>query len=144
MTMRNEVIADLLMGAAFADSRLDGREYETVKRLLAEVMEVEAIPEDMEKRLKSFDPKGFDPREAADSLELSDEKDKRNLIELIAAVNEADEELDLDEHEYLITVADALGLDKAEYGDLTLEVLSVENLQEAGKNLLAPPPAPED
>jgi uncharacterized tellurite resistance protein B-like protein len=142
MSMRNELIADLLMGAAFADSRLDGREYEAVKALLAGVMGLDAIPEEMEKRLKAFEPKTFDPEGAAASLMLTEEAEKRHLIELIAAVNDADDELDLDEHDYLTRVADAVGLAREGYDDLTMEVLSVENLQEAGKELLAPPPPP--
>lgn len=144
MSMRNELIADLLMGAAFADSRLDGREYDAVKALLAGVMDVETIPDDMEKRLKAFDHKTFDPASAVASLMITEEAEKRHLLELIAAVNDADEELDLDEHDYLTKVAVALGFSPEEYGDLTLEVLSVENLQEVGKELLSPPPIPKD
>ena len=34
MSTRNELIADLLMGAAYADSRLDGQEYRVVFRPL--------------------------------------------------------------------------------------------------------------
>jgi len=144
MSMREETVADLLMGAAFADSRLDGREYETVKRLLAQVMGVEEIPPEMETRLKEFDPKSFDATEAAKSLNLEAQEEKRHLIELVAAVNDADEELDFAEHEYLVQVGQALGMPKEAFGDLTMEVLSVENLQEAGKDLLAPPPPPKD
>ena len=36
--LNNEHIADLLMGAALADSHLDGREFAAVKRLLAAAM----------------------------------------------------------------------------------------------------------
>ena len=143
MSMRHEATADLLMGAAFADSRLDGREYETVKKLLAEVMGVPEVPEEMEARLKGFNPKTFDPASTAKTLGLTDDAEKRKLIELVAAVNDADDELDLDEHEYLLRVAEALGLDKSAYDDLTVEVLSVENLQDGGKALLQPPPVPK-
>jgi uncharacterized tellurite resistance protein B-like protein len=143
MSMREETVADLLMGAAFADSRLDGREYDTVKRLLAQVMGVDEIPAEMEGRLKAFDPKGFDAVQAAKSLNLGSDEEKRHLIELVAAVNDADEELDFAEHEYLVQVGEALGMPKEAFGDLTMEVLSVENLQEAGKDLLSPPPTPK-
>lgn len=142
MSNQNETLADLLMGAAFADSRLDGREYEAVKNLLAQVMGVDAIPEEMEARLKAFDPKAFDPAAAARSLGLEDDAAKRHLIELVVAVNEADEELDLDEHEYLLQIAKALDLPKDAYSDLTLEVLSVEELKAASDDLISPPPPP--
>lgn len=142
MSNQNETLADLLMGAAFADSRLDGREYEAVKNLLAQVMGVASIPEEMEARLQAFDPKSFDPVAAAQSLALDNEEAKRHLVELVAAVNEADEELDLDEHEYLLGVATALGLPKEAYEDLTLEVLSVDELKAASSDLISPPPVP--
>lgn len=144
MSMRNELIADLLMGAAFADNRLDGREYASVKKLLAEVIDAEELPKDMETRLKGFDNKTFDPAGTAKSLELTDDTEKRKLIELIAAVTEADDVLDFDEDAYLKTVAEALGMPKESYADLSIEILSVENLQDAGSKLLEPPPPPKD
>ncbi len=142
MSMRNELIADLLMGAAFADNRLDGREYAAVKKLLAEVIGTEELPGEMEARLKAFNPKTFDAPGAAKSLLLKEDTEKRKLIELIAAVTEADEVLDLDEDAYLKSVAEALDMPKEAYADLSIEILSVENLQEAGSKLLEPPPPP--
>jgi len=144
MSMRNELIADLLMGAAFADNRLDGREYAAVKKLLAGVIDAEELPADMESRLKAFNPKTFDPAGAAKSLLLKEDTEKRKLIELIAAVTEADDVLDLDEDAYLKRVAEALDMPKESYADLSIEILSVENLQEAGSKLLEPPPPPAD
>lgn len=142
MSMRNELIADLLMGAAFADNRLDGREYAAVKKLLAEVIGAEELPAEMESRLKAFNPKTFDATGAAKSLMLKDDTEKRKLIELIAAITEADDVLDFDEDAYLKDVAEALEMPKEAYADLSIEILSVENLQEAGSTLLEPPPPP--
>ncbi len=144
MSMRNELIADLLMGAAFADNRLDGREYASVKKLLAEVIGAEELPKEMESRLKAFNPKTFDASGAAKSLLLKEAPEKRKLIELIAAVTEADDVLDFDEDAYLKTVAEALEMPKDAYADLSIEILSVENLQDAGSKLLEPPPPPKD
>jgi uncharacterized tellurite resistance protein B-like protein len=144
MSMRNELIADLLMGAAFADNRLDGREYAAVKKLLADVIGAEELPAEMESHLKSFNPKTFDATGTAKSLMLKEDIEKRKLIELIAAINEADEVLDFDEDAYLKAVAEALEMPKEAYADLSIEILSVENLQDAGSKLLDPPPPPED
>ncbi len=143
MTTKNETIADLLMGAAYADNELDGREYEIVKRLLAKVMNLDTIPVEMESRISSFDPKSFDLTSAAKSLGLENDDEKRHLVELIAAVTDADEILDFDESDYLADVASALELPRQTYTDLTVEVLSVENLQTAGKKLIVPPPIPD-
>ena len=142
MSTKNELIADLLMGAAYADARLDGREYRVVKALLAKVTNVEKLGADMEGWLRGFARKKFDPVEAAKSLGLETEQKKRHLIELIAAVTDADGVFDLDENAYIENVAKALELPKERYADLTIEVLTVENLQNAGEELMKPPPAP--
>jgi uncharacterized tellurite resistance protein B-like protein len=143
MASKNEHIADLLMGAAFADKRLDGREYAAVKKLLAQAMSASTIPPAMEDHLKNFDPRSFDPRKTVAALELSGNDEKRKLVELIAAVNDADEELDLDEDAYLKNVAKALGLPDSSYQDLSLEILSVETVKAAGEALLQPPALPK-
>jgi uncharacterized tellurite resistance protein B-like protein len=130
------------MGAAFADRRLDGREVAAVKKLLAQAMNASTIPPAMEEHIKNFDPRTFNPAQTVAELEIGGDEEKRKLIELIAAVNDADEELDLDEDAYLKTVAKALGLPEDSYQDLSLEILSVETVKAAGEALLAPPPAP--
>ena len=142
MANKNECIADLLMGAAFADRRLDGREFAAVKELLAKAMNASVIPPAMEDHLKGFDPRTFDPTATVAELGITADDEKRKLVELIAAVNDADEELDLDEDAYLKTVAKALGLPEEAYKDLGLEILSVESVKAAGDALLSPPPAP--
>ncbi|MCP4676307.1 MAG: TerB family tellurite resistance protein [Deltaproteobacteria bacterium] len=143
MTTKNETIADILMGAAYADNELDGREYETVKELLAKVMNLDTIPEEMESRIGGFDPTSFDLTSAAKSLGLDNDDEKRHLVELIAAVADADEILDFAESDYLADVATALELPRQTYTDLTVEILSVENLQDVGKKLITPPPIPD-
>lgn len=139
---RNELIADLLMGAAYADRKLDGRELESVKKLLAELMGVESVPGEILQRLENFNPKSFDPAGAARALELQDEDEKVRVLELIATVTEADEEIDLDENEYLEAVAQAFEMPRNTYSDLTLEVMSVEDIKTTGRKLLQPPPIP--
>ena len=144
MSNRNELIADLLMGAAYADRKLDGRELEAVKKLMADLMGVDALPEDIAKRLEEFEPKVFNPVAAAKALEMQDDDEKIKLVELIATVTEADEEIDLDENEYLEQVALALEMPRASYSDLTFEVMSVEDIKSTGAKLLStPPPIPD-
>lgn len=141
MSTRNEMIADLLMGAAYADNTLDGREVDTVKALLRKVTGQRFLNAEMANRLHQFDPNHFDAASTAEALELTGSQ-KRHLIEMIAAVTEADGNLDLAENEYLETVARAMALPRETYSDLTMEILSVENLEAAGKDLIAPPPLP--
>jgi hypothetical protein len=66
---------------------------------------------------------------------------KRKLLELVASVRDADDEVDLAEDEYLVALAKALGMQKAEYSDLALEY-EVETLRENLGALASVPPAP--
>jgi uncharacterized membrane protein YebE (DUF533 family) len=139
MTERNELIADLLMGAALADRHLEGSELDTVKRLLCEAMSVMKLPARLERRIKQFDPRKLDVFATVDALGLDSDHDKRKLLELVAAVHESDQMWDFDEDAYLRKLANALRLPPEAYADLTVEVLSVEAI---GK-VLMPPPLPK-
>ena len=144
MSKRNEMIADLLMGAAYADSRLDGREYRVVKQLLCKVMQVEKLGAEMDGYLRDFARRKADPVVVAKALSLETDDEKRHLTELLAAVTEADGVFDLDENAYIESVAKAMELPRERYADLTIEVLSEENLQTVGEKLMkAPPPPPK-
>jgi uncharacterized tellurite resistance protein B-like protein len=142
MPTRNELISDLLMGAAFADRRLDGSEYEAVKRALARALGVEQVPPVLLARLEWFDPAKFDAARTAAELALASDVEKRQLLELVASVSDADEVLDLDEDSYLRKVAEAIGLPRELYADLVIQDLSVESVRGAGQALLGPPPKP--
>jgi uncharacterized tellurite resistance protein B-like protein len=143
MATRNELISDLLMGAAFADQRVDGSEYQAVKRALAQAMGVAEVPPVLAARLEWFEPAQFDPARTAAELGLTTDVEKRQLLELIALVSDADQVLDLDEDGYLHTVAQALGLPRELYADLVIQDLSVESVRQAGEALLGPPPLPK-
>ncbi|MBW2525137.1 MAG: TerB family tellurite resistance protein [Deltaproteobacteria bacterium] len=140
MSTRNELIADLLMGAAFSDDKLEGVEYEAVKKALALAMRVDEIPPVLAARLEWFQPAEFDLGAAVRELALETTADKRQLLELIVLVQEADEVIDLDEDAYLRRVAEAMGLAPEDYADLTIEDLSIERGPES---ILNPPPLPE-
>jgi hypothetical protein len=66
---------------------------------------------------------------------------KRRLLELVAAVRDADEEVDLSEDDYLRALAGALGMSPDEYEDLTLDY-EVDELRESFEELAKPPPVP--
>jgi uncharacterized tellurite resistance protein B-like protein len=138
MSDRFENIANLLMGAAYADDDLDGRELETVRKLLTEAMGEDELPADIESKLDLFDPDEFDVQETVDAIDLKDDDMKLKLLELIVAVHDSDEMLDVGEDEYVVEVAEAMGLAKAKYQKLTLDI----ELVEAGK-VLKPPPLPK-
>ncbi|MEM1033566.1 MAG: TerB family tellurite resistance protein [Myxococcota bacterium] len=137
-----EAIADLLMGAAYADRYLDGREFDSVRQTLLKATGRGVLPADLEARLRRFDPQSHDPAAVAASMTSTlDPTEKRRVLELIAAVHDADEVWDLDEDAYLRRVAGALGLEPSDYGDLSVGEVSVEAW---GEGLLPPPLPPEE
>ncbi len=149
MATRNELIADLLMGAAYADQHLDGREMDAARRTLAKAMRSKKVPPGLVQRLERFDPKRFDLEATVAKLRLASDQHKRHLLELIAEVHASDEVLDLDEDAYLRAVARALGLPPEAYQDLAIENLSIEAITLAGDALMdgdgrsgRPPPLP--
>ena len=138
MATRNELISDLLMGAAFADQSLGGSEYDAVKRALARAMGVDEVPPVLAARLEWFEPARFDLAATVAELGIEDDAEKRQLLELIASVNAADQVLDIDEDSYLRKVAEALGLPRVLYDDLVIEDLSIESVRGAALALLEP------
>lgn len=127
MKQHIETITRLLLGAAYADKRLDGAEIERIEAILGQVLGGEP-PAELLASLHSFDAASFNVHSVATTLTELEHADKRTLLELIASVNEADDELDLDEDAYLRHVAVGIGVPESEIGDLTLSVLEDEEL----------------
>ena len=122
MKQHIETITRLLLGAAYADKRLEGTEVSRIEAILRQVLGGEPPPE-LSAELRSFNPAAFKVDSAAATLQGLELADKRKLLELIASVNDADEVLDLAEDAYLRHVAIGMGVAEAEIADLTLEVL---------------------
>lgn len=140
---RHLVLTDLLLGAVYADERLEGVEEEAVKRLMMGVLEVEELPEEITGRIDNFDHEDFDLEAAAEEFSDDTDERKRRLLELVAAVFAADGEVDFDEDEYLRELAEALGMDESEWSDLALEY-EVEDITEVASHVVSlPPPVPE-
>ncbi len=139
------ILADLLMGAAYADKEFDGREDETVRAKLRAWFDVPELPTELDERLKSFESSTFDLESTAALLGIVERDEALKVLEIVAAVHEADDELDLDEDAYLRTLAKCLGVDEADYTDLQLEIVSIEDLQKDLATLSSkPPPIPKD
>jgi hypothetical protein len=139
VSRRVDRIADLLMGAAYADRAPEGGEVDLVRETLAELMSVPALPDWLEWRISDFKPEHHDIQDAVDKLALTTHEEKVHLLELIATVNECDETWDLEEDAYLRKVAAALGLGPEDYADLTVNELSIQRIS----RVLMPPPLPK-
>lgn len=127
---RLPLVADLLMDAAYADDRLEGEEKAAIKRMLREILEVQALPMDLDFRIDEFDPKQFDRGKTLAEF-AGDPKDlKQRLLELVAAVHAADGEIDFAEDAQLRAVGAGLGLAPEDFQDLVVEVVEEIELGE--------------
>jgi uncharacterized tellurite resistance protein B-like protein len=131
MKDRIGVVTKLLMGAAYADAELEGKEKEAVRQLLLELLGEPSLPMDVEFVVDEFDPDTLDLMEAAGAFGTETPAVKRRLLELVAAVHDADDEYDFAEDEYLRSVAAAIGVPEAQFEDLvtTFEEVDETNLR---------------
>jgi len=133
-------LCDLLLGAAHADQQFRDREREAVRELLAELIGG-PLTEAVEHRLAAFDPSRFELAATAAEFRRDPEEDRRRLLHLVAAINDADDELDLDENDYLRALARALDLPDSALAGLTVEV-EIEDLRESVAKIRKGPPPP--
>lgn len=124
-----DTITDLLLGAAYADKHLEGRELDAIRSMVVKLLGSPALPQAQEDRIRSFNPARFDVGTAARSLgKLSDEQ-KRKVLELVASVTDSDEELDLAEDAYLRKVGESLGLGAEDLEGMTIEIIEEDELE---------------
>ncbi len=108
-----ELIADLLMAAAYADGQLDGIEVKTVLSIVVELLDGGDVPAALIERLNAFDPASFELEAACAGLGLTEREQKRALLGLLARISEADEIHDLDEGAFICQVAEQIDADEA-------------------------------
>jgi uncharacterized tellurite resistance protein B-like protein len=130
MAMNDHIltITDLLLGAAYADKRLEGRETDQIRTLLTRLSGRLTLAADVEARFKGFSPAKFDIDKAGNEL-AGLGADRRKVLEMVAAVTESDDELDLAEDLYLRRAALAMGLDEKEFRDLVIDISEVDELE---------------
>jgi uncharacterized tellurite resistance protein B-like protein len=123
MRDRIAIVADLLMGAAHADGRLEGQEEATVKRMLREIMGVHTLPMDLEFRLAEFKPEALDLGAVGAAFADDTPTEKRRLLDLLSTLTGANGEFDLAEDAYVRRVGLAIGLDEAHFRDLCAAII---------------------
>ena len=138
------VLTDLLLGAAYADDRLEGEEEDAVRTYLLEIIGGDELPIEVEARVANFEPEDFELEEVAAAFEDDPATGKRVLLELVAAVFDADGEVDFAEDDYLRHLANALGMEASEYEDLVIEYDIEEPGPPANALVAVPPPVPSD
>lgn len=133
-------VCDLLLGAAYADEEFKDREREEVREMLADLTGVK-LTDELEARIKNFDAKAFDVAKAAGEFKADSEDERRKLLFLVAAVHEADEEIDFAEDDYLRSLCKALGLPDSALNGMIVDV-EVEELQQTLAAVRKQPPPP--
>jgi uncharacterized tellurite resistance protein B-like protein len=132
-------LCDLLLGAAYADEVLRDQEKAEVRAMIEDL--AGTLPPDVDKRIKSFDPKKFDIAKAAQPFRSDSVDERKKLLVLCSAVIEADEEIDFSEDDYLRALAGALDLPKSALTGLTVDV-EAEELQQSFQAVRKGPPPP--
>lgn len=135
------VLTDLFMGALWADDEFSEDEQKAVRRLLGELLVVkpDELPQQVEDRIRDFDPLKFDLDAAARDFADDPPMAKRRLLELVGRMVDADGVVDMQEDEYLRRLAGHLGMEYSEYSDLVLDY-EIEELRSAFEALRVPPP----
>ena len=123
-----DTITDLLLGAAYADKRLEGDELSAITKMICKLLSTDSLPEAQSARISAFNPAKFDVNAAGAVLSSLSEVDKKKVIELIASVNESDEVIDFDEDAYLRKAAGALGVSDEAIDEHAIEILSEDDL----------------
>ncbi len=123
-----DTITDLLLGAAYADKRLEGDELSAITKMVCKLLSVDDLPAAQSAQISGFNPAKFDVAGAGAALSSLTDADKTKVLELIASVNESDEVIDFDEDAYLRKVAAALGLGEEVIGEHTIEILSEDDI----------------
>ena len=134
-------LCDLLLGAAHSDNQFKDREREEVREMLADLIGGKLTTE-LEQRIATFDPAKFDLAKTAGEFRTDDVDDRRRLVFLVAAINDADDEIDFAEDEYLRALAIALDLPASALAGLTVDVEIEDLRQDFAKVRKGPPPPP--
>lgn len=141
LTDRIVPLCDLLLGAAYADDHFKDRERDEVKEMLADLSGAKLSAE-LEAQIAGFDPKTFDLATSAGEFAGDSEDDRKRVLHLVAAINEADDEIDFSEDDYLRGLAKALALPDSALAGLTVDVEVEELRSEFEKVRKGPPPPP--
>ncbi len=107
-------MAELMLGIAHVDGSVSWSERATVASVLASFLDHRELPEEVEQRVKSFDPARFDLEATCALLRLTDSEDRIALLDMVSRVADADTVLGANEQGYLRRVAHAIGATEEE------------------------------
>jgi uncharacterized tellurite resistance protein B-like protein len=121
MTTRIEAICDLLLAAAHADDKFVESERQVIEQILCGIEGTDKLDPRLAARMTFKKPDEIDVFATAERFAHESEDNRRLLMQLIAAVHEADGILDLEEDELVIVVAGALGFSVDEIQEFIID-----------------------
>jgi len=130
------------MGAAFADKELHDSERKVVEEHLASLLPDGELSNELRERISNFSMSDFDLGSVAANFADDSKEDKRSLIDIVASVHASDDEYDLAEDDFLMSVASALGLNEDDVSDHALDYEEEELKEQMAKLRPSPPPIP--
>jgi uncharacterized tellurite resistance protein B-like protein len=138
------LLSDLFLAAAFADGHFVEREREYIRKLLKDLLVMDALPAGLEQRIAAFDRAAFDLKRVAADFHADPPMSRRRLLELIAYVTLADGHMVDDEDHFIRELGAALGLPEADYRDLTLDPEGEAHRRSFIELARVPLPLPDD
>lgn len=141
LTDRIVPLCELLLGAAYADQHFKQRERDAVMQMLTE-LSGSKLPPELDNRIATFDPSKFDLAKTCAAFKGDAVEDRRRVLVLVAQINDADDEVDFAEDEYLRALAKALDLPDDALAGLTVDIEVEELRGEFDKVRKGPPPPP--
>ena len=126
-----------------ADTVLRDEERRAVEAHLATLMPDGKLEPGLKERIAGFSASEFDVREVAGAFAEDSKEEKKALLEIVASIGAADDEYDLAEDDFLMSVAEVLGLSGEDVAKYALDY-EVETLRDTMAKLRpSPPPIPK-
>ena len=138
---RINILIDLFMGAACADSGCGDTERDYVRRLVADLLCTRELPPQVSDQIDHFDSDSFDLRGAVSDFLREPPMNKRRLMELVAYVTLSDGSQSIEEDRYIRDLGHALGMPVEEYRHLTSDP-DLAHLRESFTDLARVPLSP--
>jgi tellurite resistance protein len=138
---RTEAICDLLLAAAHADGEFAPSEKQVIIDILCAIENTETLSPALTARITFTKPETIDVMETASLFEDDPEDNRRLLMELISAVNQADGKYAIEEDEIAIFAAAALGFNTDEIKGFAMSFEEAK-MAERARKLKAPPSPP--
>jgi len=114
-------LAQILLGAAHSDGFYAATEAVAIATILARFVDLDPLPDQVREAMSAFDAATFDLEAACRRLTIETRRDRRELLELVSRVMDADLVLDSREAAYMRRLGQAIGASDEEVAALVAD-----------------------